>query len=129
MERSSTILGWSFTVTDRIIILGKLKFTPSESNKITGLLGFAGGMANLKALPTQIEDTPFIIEFDEGGKHRLSREDTEQALEFMFEQTDDLIKAIQSILAISVDIQKIQPSIIPRGTIGPEPADWFEGKT
>lgn len=116
-------------VSDRQIRIDGLNISPAEAGKITGLLGIAGKMGNLKALPPEIGDPPFSIMFKEDGNHCLVREFTSQEIFFTFDNIDETIQTINKCLDMSLDIQKLAPSTPPRGgPIGPEPGDIIEGR-
>jgi len=126
MERILTLNNIEFRVTNlRIIINKSLELSPNEINKATALLGIAGGMANLRSLPSEISDHPLTIEFMEDGNHTLNKEDTK--FTFTFEEIDNVIKSFQMALATAIDLQKVGPQTIPHSVID-HGEDVFEGR-
>lgn len=103
-------------------------FSPAESAKLTGLLGFAGSMAELKALPEEISDPPFVISFTEDGEHKVTRENSDATISFTFETIDSLIQTLNTCVEIALDMQRITPSPIPRGNFGPGAPDIIDGR-
>lgn len=103
-------------------------FSPAESTKLTGLIGFAGSMAELKALPEEISDPPFVIKFTEDGTHQVTRENSEATISFTFETIDEIIQALNTFIGIALDMQRITPNPIPRGGFGPGAPDIIDGR-
>lgn len=127
MDRKTEFGRWSSLVNNQKIFLEAIEFTPSEASKITNLLSLAGGMANFKALPNEIGDPPFTIEFSPDGEHKLFREEVIDPIKFKFNEVDDLIQAVNACMAIAVDMQKVSPKAIPQHR-GPQAGDVFEGR-
>jgi hypothetical protein len=99
---------WTAKVLAEDIQIDDFTFKPGEAKKITSLLGFAGSMSELKALPPEIEDTPYKVEFsDDGsltlvsGKSKLSG--------FKFEDVDDLIVLINNMVQVLIDTHTLRP--------------------
>lgn len=103
-------------------------YTPAEAIKLTKLLGFAGSMAELKALPEEISDPPFVIKFTEDGNHQITREESEPMITFTFETIDDMIKAVSACADIALDMQRINPKPLPRGGLGSGVPDIIDGR-
>ena len=100
---------WNAAVSPNEIIIGKFTYLPGQAAKITALIGFAGNMSNLKALPPQIEDTPFVIEFTEDGSLKLHSGNKDFCVPFKFEDTDDLIVLINNMVQVSIDSHTLRP--------------------
>jgi len=131
MDRIQEVKGRKLIVNNLQIKVDDLVFTPGQTDRITGLLGTAGSMATLKGLPPSIADPPVIISFSEDGNHFLSIEDGSNLapyVKFKFEGIGDLITAIQTGLEIAIDMQKIQPKILPSGSLIQEQGDIIEGR-
>lgn len=127
MERTLESKGKTYKITNNSIQVDKFVLTPGEVPKIANLLGIAGSMASLRALPPEIIDEPFSIEFKEDGNHELIRNSNDNSVSFTFEQVDDMVSNIQMALDVSLDLQKIAPKKIPQYQ-GALSADIIEGR-
>jgi len=133
MYRETEIGGMKARINNISIFLDDFHFTSAQVEKITGLLGLVGRMAELKAFPPKVSDPPFNVEFKEDGNHLLSCGggylDPTGSVPFTFESIDELIQHINTVNAISLDMQRLAPETIPRGgPIGPLPGDIIEGR-
>ncbi len=69
MYRATEIGGMKARISNISIWLNEFHFTSAQVEKITGLLGLVGRMAELKAFPPKVSDPPFSVEFREDGNH------------------------------------------------------------
>ena len=128
MDRVLELGSRKFTVNNSRIIIGEdFILVPGEVSIATGLLGMAGSMANLRALPPEIKDEPFEVQFEPDGNHKLVRSANDTSVEFTFEGVDELIQHLNMALDVSIDIQKINPPVaVPQ--LGEPHGDIFEGR-
>jgi len=93
-----------------------LTLTPFEVDKITQLIGIALGMEKAEALPSHINNSPFVIRFFEDHTLRLEAKDRDGSVRFTFAGGDSVIKALQQAREMSLDERRLGGS--PRGTAG-----------
>lgn len=129
MQRKLELGNRKAVVSDKQISLDGFVFSPAETHKITGLLGFAGSMSGLQAFPPSISDTPFMIEFQEDGVHKLLRQGAGGAFTFKFNSLSDTIDAFQKALDVSLDLKKLVPRANPNADLTAGTPDIIEGRS
>jgi len=120
-----SIGGFDGLVNQRFIRINELEFAPAEAPKITYLLGFANGMANLKKLPPDIGDGVFEIQFSEDGSHFLHREG--KGVKFEFNDIDSLITLIGETVKVQVNMNTANPPKVSSRLIT-EQGDVYDGR-
>jgi hypothetical protein len=93
-----------------------LSLRPAEVGKATQLIGIALGMESKKALPSHIDNSPFVIRFFEDHTLRLEAKDRDGSIRFTFGGGDSVIKALHQAKEMSLDEQRLENS--PRGAAG-----------
>lgn len=127
MERTYNINNHKYKVTNENISIDEMKLTPGEVSTIVELLGIAGSMSGLRALPPEISSGSFTIEFSEDGNHLLIRDFDPNTIQFTFEDIDNIINDIQMCLDSALDLQKISPKVVPH-VHGHDSGDIIEGR-
>ena len=121
---------YEILVTNNDMNFHGLKFTPAEAGKITRLIGLAGKMSNLPALPEDIREDHFNIFFSEEGGLRLVRGDHQgEGVDFTFDNTDDLINLINSAVQVHIDMNRLSPQPKATGQLNMDRGgDVYEGR-
>jgi hypothetical protein len=114
---------WTTHITPDEIDIDGFKFRPAEASKITSLLGFAGGMSEMKALPGEIEDPPFKIMFSDYGDLTLVSENKSSFPEFKFADIDNLIVLINDMVKVSIDNHVLRPGARGKTNFNSLPGD------
>jgi hypothetical protein len=100
---------WLAKVMPEEIKIDEFIYRPGGAKAITSLLAFAGSMHNMKVLPPQIEDPPFVIAFSEYGDLTLHSGDEKKFVIFKFEDVDDLIVLVNDLVKVSMDNHTLRP--------------------
>lgn len=114
---------WEAKVDVDAISISSFIFRPSEAKVITSLLAFAGSMCNMKVLPPEIEDPPFIVKFSEYGELSLSTGSRKGSVDFKFEDVDDLIVLINDLVKVSIDNHTLRPHARGKSQFSTIPGD------
>ncbi len=126
-ERTLTLNGKTYKINNLVIqVDGKLNLSPGEVDIATGLISMAGAMSNMKTLPAEISNSPFVIRFMEDGNHLLEK-GSRESINFTFEEIDDIIAGLLMAQNVSVDLQKLAPQSIPVH-FGEGIPDVFDGR-
>lgn len=81
----------------------QIKFRPAEVDKMSSILGMALQMESLKALPSQIVDTPFIVKFKEDDSLGFTRDNSSDEIVLTWRQIDGFLEVLRKAVAISVN--------------------------
>jgi len=104
-----------------IIRIEGFAFVPAEADGLKSAISFAGGMRDFESLPPFIEYGPFLVQFHEDGTLVVSRVSGGSAgseIRFSFDSVDQLVLAINSAVATSVDLKRLRPSPRSTGAVG-----------
>jgi len=93
-----------------------LTLRPAEVEAATQLIGIALSMETMQALPSKIDNSPFVIRFFEDHTLRLEAKDRDGSIRFTFQGGDSIIKAIRQAKEMSLDELRLENS--PRGVAG-----------
>lgn len=130
MNRTVKFNKWTAIANRRNITVDKFVFAPSEGEKMTALLSFAGRMAGLQALPAEISDPPFTVDFHETGLHVLRRDSNsaDLGITFSFEEIDDLIQLVNACREVVIDIITHAPKNVGHQSLNSDAPDIIEGR-
>jgi len=105
-------------------------FSPAEADSIKSAASFAGGMREFPALPPKVAFGAFVVEFNEDGALRLSRESgVGGKIEFSFDTVDQLVVVIDIASGVSIDKKRHSPSPRHAGSLDMfNSGDVIEGK-
>lgn len=127
-ERTLDINGKKYKINNLIITIeDSLTLSPGEVDVATGLISMAGQMSDMKKLPAQIQNEPFVIEFKGDGNHVLRKGFRGEEITFTFEEVDDIISGLQTAQGVAIDLQKLAPQTMPT-FVGPGVPDVFDGR-
>jgi hypothetical protein len=93
-----------------------LKMRPAEVDRVTKLIGIALSMESMQALPSKIDNSPFVIRFFEDHTLRLEAKDRDGSIRFTFGGGDGVIKALHQARDMSIDELRLGNN--PRGVAG-----------
>jgi len=96
-------------VNSNDITIESLSFTPGEAGILTQFMGFAGSMGKFPALPKQIGNPPFEIQFKEDGGGVLLRPGEIGHVEFEFADVDTFIDAVNAAVDVCKDERTLRP--------------------
>lgn len=102
------------SVTSHDIVINDFRFAAAEADKLKELVGIAGKMGGLKALPPEITNPPFEIRFYENGSMDLLRSNNNDSINFSFDTVDELVKTVTESIKMNNDARTLNPQ--PRGT-------------
>ena len=104
-------MGFKIEADSEIIKIDGFQIVPGEAAMLKEAASFAGGMREFPGLPPSIDYEKFKVSFFEDGSLQLNRVDgTGTVLEFDFDRVDELVLALNTALAISVDKKRLNPS-------------------
>lgn len=104
-------MGFKIEADSEIIKIDGFQIAPGEAAMLKEAASFAGGMREFPGLPPSIDYEKFRVSFFEDGSLQLSRVDgTGTVLEFDFNRVDELVLALNTAVAISVDRKRLNPS-------------------
>ena len=104
-------MGFKIEADSEIIKIDGFQIVPGEAAMLKEAASFAGGMREFPGLPPSIDYEKFKVSFFEDGSLQLSRVDgTGTILKFDFDRVDELVLALNTALAISVDRKRLNPS-------------------
>jgi hypothetical protein len=104
-------MGFKIEADSELIRIDGFQIAPGEADSLKEAVSFAGGMREFPGLPPYIDHGKFRVHFFEDGTLTLSREGgTGTKLEFNFDRIDELVIAINTASAISVDRKRLNPS-------------------
>jgi len=107
-----TINGYSVTHVRGVITLtrngGLMRFTTGECEPIRQIVNIALSMESLKALPPEINNGRFTVQFKENDTLGLSANDgREGALGFTWSEGDELILTLDAAQGIALNALKL----------------------
>ena len=104
-------MSFKIEADSEFIKIDGFQIAPGEADSLKSAVSFSGGMREFPGLPPYIDHGTFRVSFFEDGTLTVTRVDgSGTTLKFDFDRVDELVLAINTASAISVDRKRLNPS-------------------